>query len=536
MAIKYHRLKVLVADDFSSFRNTVNGMLTGLGVATIDMASSAQETINYCQSHFYDVVLCDYNLGPGRTGQHVLEELRYRDIIGRETLFIVVSAEASRNIVMSAFDCEPDDYLMKPITGKMLETRMERLLKQREILLPVHKALKAGDTGSAVDVLIDLSIAENRYSTTAQKMLGELFIRSGDLDKAEKLYTRTLEVRQLDWARLGLAKVKQLRGELDVAGAWLEKIVAESPLYLPAYDVLADNWDRKGETHNVQFTVQRSVDISPMSILRQVRLADAAKTNNDISTSLTAMRRAVKLGELSCHGKVENNFEFARTAALSVERKLDIDPGISKEALTVLEHAKDRFSLSEAQMAQCNLLSGRLHALENRLDIAQQFLEAAAELFEDQDLGIDADVERVAALLTLGKKVDADRLLKELQQKYADDEPALEKLDQFLNEPASESNRELVAAVNREGIDLYNSGKFDQALACFERARKLFPKHIGIQLNIVQALIGKLKMGSKDKLVANECQASLDLVETLIDDDHPQFDRYKKLRVMAKSA
>src|SRR5690606_11789861 len=109
----------------------------------------------------------------------------------------------------------PDDYLMKPITTMMLQQRMTRLLVQREVLRPAYVALERGDIGSAMDCLIDLSIAENRYSIMAQKLLGELFIEHGELQKAEKLYTRALEIRSLDWARLGLAKVRQIRGDLE---------------------------------------------------------------------------------------------------------------------------------------------------------------------------------------------------------------------------------------------------------------------------------------------------------------------------------
>ncbi|MFT5083881.1 MAG: CheY-like chemotaxis protein, partial [Lentisphaeria bacterium] len=199
--INYQGISVLIADDFSSFRNTVNGMLLNLGVSDIDSASNGEEVIDRCDRKSFDVILCDYDLGPGRSGQHVLEELRFRKSITRRNIFIMVSAEASRNIVMSAYDCEPDDYLMKPITGLMLQQRMARLLVQREVLKASYNALDAGDVGKAMDLLIDLSIAENRYSTTAQKILGELFIKQNELQKAEKLYTRALEVRPLDWAR-----------------------------------------------------------------------------------------------------------------------------------------------------------------------------------------------------------------------------------------------------------------------------------------------------------------------------------------------
>ncbi len=533
--INYSKYSVLVADDFSSFRNTVNGMLGSLGVNQVHMAASAQEAIENCENRQFDIILCDYNLGSGRTGQHVLEELRYKRLITRQTIFIIVSAESSRNIVMCSYDCEPDDYLMKPITGKMLQQRMERLLVQRAVLSKAYRALDEHDFSTAQDVLVDLSLAEDRYSTTAQKLLGNVFLQQKELDKAERLYTKALEVRQLDWARLGLAKVKQLRGELDIAGEWLEKIVEDNPLFLPAYDVLADNWDKKGEKFNVQYTVQRAVDISPMSILRQKHLANVATENNDLITAIDAQRKSVKLGEFSCHGKAEDHFGFARISSLSLERDMDVDPNIGSEALRVLDTSKEQYQLSDVQQAQCDLLASRIHSLENRRDVAEQLLKSAEQVFETCDADIATQLDRVLALQSANKEQEADKLLAQLQESYGDDQRALEKLDAFLNEPASDSNREFVAAINHEGIQLYNEGKFDEALECFEKARKLFPKHVGIQLNIVQALVGKLKSGSADKAEADACFSSLELVSSLVDEQHPQYDRYQRLRAMASA-
>ncbi|SMF63876.1 CheY chemotaxis protein or a CheY-like REC (receiver) domain [Alteromonadaceae bacterium Bs31] len=533
--INYSKFSVLVADDFSSFRNTVNGMLGNLGVNQVQMACSAQEAINTCKNHTFDIILCDYNLGSGRTGQHVLEELRHKRLISRHTLFIIVSAESSRNIVMCSYDCEPDDYLMKPITGKMLQQRIDRLLIQRAVLTKAYRALDKHDYSTAMDVLVDLSLADDRYSSMAQKLLGTVFLQQKELDKAERLYTKALEVRQLDWARLGLAKVKQLRGELDVAGEWLETIVADNPLFLPAYDVLADNWDKKGEKFNVQYTVQRAVDISPMSILRQKHLANVATNNNDLITAIDAQRRSVKLGEFSCHGIAEDHFTFARISSLALEREMEVDPKIGNEALAILDAAKEQYQLTDVQHAQCDLLASRIHSLENRHDLAAELLRAAESVLEADDSGIETQLDRVLALQSANEDEKAEKLLFQLQEKYGHDQAALEKLDAFLNEPASDSNREFVAAINHEGINLYNEGKFDEALECFEKARKLFPKHVGIQLNIVQALIGKLKIGSAEKAEADACYSSLELVSSLVDEQHPQYERYKRLRAMASA-
>lgn len=535
--LNYSKLRFLIADDFSNFRATVNAMLAKLGVYQVDMASNGADVLEKCQRKPYDVILCDYDLGPGKNGQQVLEELRFKGLISRRSLFILVSADAAKDVVMAAYDCEPDDYLMKPINARMLEQRVSRLLRQRHVLSGVYTALDADDRRRAMSILIDLSVTDNRHARVAQKMLGEIFIAEGDLAKAEKLYTKVLEVRPVDWARLGLARVKHLKGELEVAGSWLESIVQENPLYLPAYDVLASNWEQMGQNLQVQATVQRSVAISPKSILRQKRLAQVAERNGDFGTSLQALRSTVKLGELSCHACPEDGFQFARVAAASVEKRLQPVEPLVREVVEVMSSTRERFSLSREQLTRAELLTARMLAHGGQQEQARSLVELTeTQLRRGDEVSLEVNLERVQALQALGEQAQAEALLHDLLQRYAYDQSALEKLDTLLAEPVSETNRALIATVNREGIDLYNQARFDEAIECFEKVRRIFPRHVGVHLNIVQSLIGKLRAGHKDEQTIGTTERALATIGSLIESDHSQYARFQRLQDMATAS
>lgn len=533
--IRYKDLHVLVADDFSNFRSTVSRMLMDLGVVRVDNASNADEIIEQCTRSQYHVVLCDYNLGTGRNGQHVLEELRYKGLLATGAVFILVSAESSRNIVMSAYDSAPDDYLMKPITTKMLYNRLERLLQLKLVLAPVYKALEKGDSQTAMDILIDLSIAEDRYSTAAQKMLGELFLENKQFSKAEKLYMRVLEVRELDWARLGLAKAKHLQGDYEQAGNWLQKIILENYLYLPAYDVLCENWMQAGNADDAQKVVQQSVEVSPMSILRQKNLAKLASENKDIETAVDAMRKVVKLGKLSCYGTPDDAVVLARHVAAALEEDIKLPVSVINEAVSGLQAAGDNEPEGQRQRAQLNYLNARLLAVREETEKAKTLLVEAETSLLVEDSEIDIEVDHIRALLALDYQQKVKDLLVRLQELYAHDQDALQKLDEFLDEPASDANKAVVAEVNREGIELYNEGRFDEALQCFDRAIKLFPKHLGLQLNVIQALIGKLKSNPNDQDSHLQCRDLLESIASDIDDDNVQYKRFVQLKNMART-
>ena len=100
--INYANLRFIVADDFNNFRRTVNDMLGKLGVVHIDVAEKGSTVLELCRHRQFDVILCDYDLGSGKNGQQVLEELRFKGMISRKTLFVMVSADSSKEVVMAS--------------------------------------------------------------------------------------------------------------------------------------------------------------------------------------------------------------------------------------------------------------------------------------------------------------------------------------------------------------------------------------------------------------------------------------------------
>lgn len=535
--VDYRKISVLVADDFSNFRTTVSVMLDKLGVRNVDLASTGEQVLEECQNNAYDLILCDYDLGEQRNGQQVLEELRFKNTIGPKTLFVLVSADAAKDAVMAAFDCAPDDYLMKPITAGVLRHRLNRLLVQRSALGAAHSALESKDIAGAVGLLTGLSLSESRSATAAQKLLGSVLLKEGELDKAENLYRQALKSRPLDWARLGLAKTLHAQGHWAAAKAALEQLVSDSPLYLPAYDALAEGWESEGDAIHLQGALQKSVDVSPKSILRQKRLAAVAERNGDYPTAIDALRSTVRLGVCSCHAAPDDNFSFARVSSTGIEKQFEPPKPLAGEAARAVGQAREGFSLTSEQLTRADLIEGRAHILAGDPDRGRSLITSLQGYNRNARTdSVQLKVERIQALQTLGELDSAGKLIQEMLGAYEFNQGVLQMLDTFLDEPVSEFSRAFIAGINREGIDLYNQSRNDEALACFSKARRLFPKHVGIQLNIVQALIGKLGSDEAPEAVATDIQQALLGVGDLIDSDHSQYARFVSLQNMASAS
>lgn len=528
------KLHVLVVDDFSSFRSTMMSMLNKLGVKNIEEAGKAFEVIKWCKDRKFDLILCDYNLGPGKSGQHLLEELRFRKIISHHTLFVMVTAEASKDMVLSAYDCEPDDYLMKPLNLQVLEQRFTRLIQTRDALVNVYRLLDVDDLDKAIAELKRLVEQRGRHTSLAQKLLGETLIRQRRFREAESLYRDVLENRRVDWAVLGLAKVHYAQGDADAAKQELRELIDESRLYLPAHDEIANILEQERDFEALQASVEKAVELCPRSILRQRRLAKVAENNGDVAKTLRAAGDAMKLGEFSCHQDLSDALTFLNAAANSLEHNVELEKvDLVEESKRCLEKLMASQRLGIDQELQARLLMARVQALAGHTEAAKNIIRDQAALLREQTgKNVDVDLAYFAYLNSTGQVAEANAYLKQMADLYEADPASMEKLDKLLPEPRSESNRRRVAQLNKTGIELYKDGQYDDAMRFFDRATLLFPRHVGLQLNRLQTLIAKVKVAPTDQTLRNQMREQLQRVEGLVsaEPNPAQMERFQQLR------
>ncbi|GAA5316753.1 MAG: response regulator [Candidatus Pelagadaptatus aseana] len=532
----YGGLQVLVVDDFNNFRIAVIKMLEEFGCQNVASAIHGKAAIKHCGERAYDLVLCDYNLGQGKNGQQVLEELRHKNLLKRESLFVMVSAESSVSTVLSAYDDSPDAYLTKPITGNTLRKRLDRLLLQRQEMMPVFQQLNDGNTDAAIAVARTAINSGSRYATSYQKLLGDLFLKNGDLDEAEAVFKKILEVRALDWAQVGMSTVKLRQGDVDTSIEWLKKILKDNPYCMQAYDLLAEAYDTKQDLEAKQKILESAVGVSPKSILRQTSLAETAEANNDFSVAAKAYSRSVRLGAHSCHDRLSNHMQLGRVSVKLFDEHDSHASDVSREALRTLENANKHFTLDsqvqlQTQMLECQLLHNRGEKLQ-----ASKLYDEVREKIDSlgDDLTLDSELDLVSTYRQLDQKDRADQLLKQLLEKYKDDEAALRKIDQLLEEPVSDHNRKQVARLNKEGIGHYKNKDYKAAIECFSRAKRLFPNHLGVHLNLVQAMASEMKEYGIHEEQMDICLSILKKVESRISTSHPQFNRYRQLQDMMR--
>ena len=109
MTASLTQAKILVIDDFQGMRTMLRDFVKAMGVTQVDTAANGREALSQLRSHRYNIVICDFNLGQGQNGQQVLDEARMRDYIGVSTIWVMVTAEKTTDMVMGAAEVKPDD-------------------------------------------------------------------------------------------------------------------------------------------------------------------------------------------------------------------------------------------------------------------------------------------------------------------------------------------------------------------------------------------------------------------------------------------
>ena len=534
----YTKLQALVVDDFESFRITLSKMLLEFGIGAVDSASSANEALRYCDSKTYDIILCDQNLGKGKTGQQILEVLKHQPNFNSDSVFVLISAESNKSTIMAAYDYEPDAYLTKPITAQALRQRLERLFKQRIALAPIYKALKEDDLDLVVNLCESEIAANNRYANVCQKILGRVLLQINALEKAEEVYRNILDVRQLDWAMLGMAQVKNLQGDALSAQQWLEETIQCNPLCLKAYDLLAQVLAERNDFHEQQKILQQAVDISPLSIVRQQQLGEVASKNSDIVTAANSYRKAVKLGENSCHDDLKFHENFVRTGIQYIKLDRNAASGVLRDAMKVASEIPLRFGKNNKTRVSSYLLESQLFSVAGEERRSMDALLSAQKIIDsDKDMAdVDIKIELVKTLRELGHTDKSNKIVEELLAACAGQEQLLQKIDCLLQEPCSDKNKAMVTKINREGVAFYEAKEFSRAVDCFTRALRDLPQNIGLRLNLLQALLGQFKQQPDQLQLISAMQNAIDYTRNIIPDNHEQLRRFRQLEDSFRSA
>ncbi|MBV8667564.1 MAG: tetratricopeptide repeat protein [Burkholderiaceae bacterium] len=501
--------RFLLVDDFPSMRQMMRDMLRNIGVRYIDQAASGSEAAAALGRTKYDVVLCDFNLGPGKNGQQVLEEAKVRELIGPTCIWVMVSAEKSVDSIMGAAEYQPDSYLIKPITENTLMSRLNRIWAKKQVFKQIAHTYDVKDYLKAVKLCDEKLATDKIHALDLLRMKATLLEKAGEMDQACAVYEQVMTVREFPWAKAGIAKIRAADGKLELARQMLQEVVAENPHYLEAYDQLADVQQRMGQFEEAEKVLLSAAKLSPNSVLRQKNLGTVALKLGNAEAAEKAFRKSVSVGEHSVLATPESYYGLARVCG----QKAD-----AKEALRVLSAVQDKFDTEETRV-RAKVVEGLVyHESGDEIKARKSGEELSQLLATTGDLP-DAEtcLDMARLLFAVGVEGAPLDLLRDVVKNNHDNEQVLKDVqDIFEKASLGDQGAELVGSAKKEagemmnrGVILWKGGQLDEAIEWMRAARETMPSNLRVLLNFAQILIAAMQTNGYDAELGAEAREVL---------------------------
>ena len=510
----------LIIDDFGDMRSMIKGMLQAIGVTKLDSAANGKDAVSAMEAKRYDIILCDYNLGPGKNGQQVLEEGRHRNLIGLGSIFIMITAENTLDMVMGAVEYEPDSYLTKPFTKDLLKARLDKMVEKKKNLKDVEQAVDRKEFEVAISLLDNKIAGQPKNLGELTKLKAELCVRAGDYNQAADIFEGIIAQRELTWALFGLGKVHFARSEYESARKIFEKLLIENERFTAAYDWLARALQMLDQSQDAQEILNKAVALSPNAILRQQALGELALKNQDEETAAKALAQAVKLGRYSVYKHPSVNASLA---------KIEARKGSPHAGLKILKNMASEFPGSHEASLYASMAECVIHSDSGNTDLAEASFQRSLALH--QELGLetrtDATLELARICDKCGDTEQARKLLNKLVKNNHSEDKLLRDVGSLMQELGLESDpdsyidgiHEEVVNINNQGVELAKSGQLKQALDHFEEAAQGMPANKVVNLNAARVLIMNIKENGVGGGQLGKVKQYLDRVRKLDDED-----------------
>jgi tetratricopeptide (TPR) repeat protein len=525
-AVSWSDKNYLIVDDFVGVRQLLRESLRNLGARNIDQASSGGEAMNLLGRIRYDVVLCDYNLGEGKNGQQVLEEARQRNLLNPSSVWLMVSAEKSTESVMGAAEHQPDAYLIKPITEGVLLTRLNRVWHKKQIFRPIDQAYAEKDFLRAArlcDAEIEKGVSVHRIELL--RMKARLMEKSGQPEKARAAYDLVLDEREYQWARAGLAKIRMANGELEQARQLFQGVIAENRYYIDAYDQLAHTYQQMGQLEEACSILERAARLSPNSVPRQRHFGQVCLKLGNVGMAEKAFRKCIAIGEYSYVKTADAYLGLARVCGMKNE---------PKEALLLLGTAQREFPTDDVRL-RAKITEGMVFHESGDYRRARKAGDELEEMLTVSPQRPDTAtcLEMATLLFAVGVKEAPVELLCYVIRNNHDSVLLQDEVQQIFEKARmGEEGAELIRASKKEASDLMNqgvllwkTGKFDEAIAWMRNARSKLPNNLRILFNAAQILVSAMQQNGYQLMLADEATEVLMHVDRI----HPGQQRFAQL-------
>ncbi|OKY73655.1 MAG: response regulator [Desulfobulbaceae bacterium DB1] len=333
-----HTMSILIVDDQDNMRRSIRAMLKLINYGKeFFEAPNGKEAWRFLTTSNtgIDFIISDYAM-PFVKGTELLSRIRGHKKL-RDIPFLMITAEANKEVVAEAAEHEVDAYLTKPFVTASLEHKINELLAKSMNPDPLTLHLRnARDLEEKEDIEgaineAKLASAANPRSSRPFRELGRLMLKAGDMAKALKCFQKAIEINRLDVTSYHyLGQIFYRQGEIDKATGFFAQAMEISPRHSDRAIKFARLLTKAGKTAEAEKVLRLILKNSPNDFEIQEDVAAIAMEQEIYPLAIKCYRAILK----------ENSDR------LQINKKLGIalqKSGINNEAVLHLEKAATKY-------------------------------------------------------------------------------------------------------------------------------------------------------------------------------------------------
>jgi len=481
-------LEVLVVESQPTMRAHLRTMLSSIGVEAAQFAGSATMAMRRLREQRFDLVLCEYNLGEGQDGQHLLEDLRSNEIIPLDTVFVMITGERNYDRVVSACELTPNDYILKPLNAETLRVRLLRALQKRDAFLPAWQLMRLGDPVGAIEYCRVARNENPQYLTDLMRLQAQIHASIGQPGEAEKLYREILGAHSIPWAELGLARMLVIRKQYVEAEEMVRGVLVRNERFIAAYELLAQIHELTGRPDDACAALAAAAELAPHRVARLRHLGTLSLATGNPAGAEKAMAEVVRKGSYSEFRDPEDHVRLLQ--AQLAQDKL----GDAQSTMADLDRQMGRQPKGELCKAVCSAL---VHAHSNDRTRAQQALTMALRASGNvRELSVGLRQDMIKTCFDQQFDDQAKELVADLLRTAADDQ-TIETTRAVLEARGLGSlSQQIEAGIQAEvkslvttGAEKAQAGDYDGAVAEMMNAARKLPGNPHVLFNAALALL-----------------------------------------------
>lgn len=518
--------RFLIVDYIKHSSKLLQTFAYSLGTNHVDTCHLARDVISKCQILDYDVILLGYNLGDDkRNGQQVLEQLRRDNLIKRQTIIIILTAEISQEMVLACLEHKPDDYIAKPYTFKELSRRLGRSLNKKKAMHNIYEAMDSEARNDVISYCDQLLEKNTKYKTECLGIKSRQLYNMGQYKEAQEIYVKYLNNANCQWAAIGLGKIALASNEFEKAVSFFKDIILENPSYLPAYDWLAKAYQLQNDLLSAESSLEQALKVSPRSLLRLKNYAELCLSNKNYDKSTSAFYKTYEIALNSIHHQPENILLFVKSLLLYADELQikDIEK-LNHKAINGLRKVNKEFSSIELK-TQTKLLTARLFNKVKKLADSHMNSQQAVELLNKKDnlFSVQGLFNIIDSVNDLDITEQVLPSLKRLSQAHPDNIELHREVNNLAKHPISDEDIIKAKSFFNIGNREFKKNRFIPAIKNLQRALTLFPDNIGTQLTLLNFILTAYEKDGKEKIDLNIAKKLFDDIGILSPNSESQL-------------